>query len=146
MAIPSEVSFLCDGYHIDNLYRVCRLCFNRTSSRGVSKESVRQPLTQLVIYRALKYYQIDFMLELADTTKPKVLCSGCRSRLANLETGKLTTEKWEDDRTKIEILPSIEEQQCGTRRTMGCKMDNRYYVCQINVSHSYSIKYDNNKY
>ena len=43
------------------------------------------------------------MLELADTTKPKVLCSGCRTRLANLETGKLTTEKWEDDRTKIEI-------------------------------------------
>ena len=66
---------------------------------------------QLVIYRALKYYQIDFMLELADTTKPKVLCSGCRSRLANLEIGKLTTEKWEDDRTKIEILHSIEEQQ-----------------------------------
>ena len=134
MAIPSEVSFLCDSYHVDNLYRVCRLCFNRTSSRGVPKESVRQPLTQLVIYRELKYYQIDFMLELADTTKPKVLCSGCRSRLANLGTGKLPTEKWEDDRTKIEILPSIEEQQCGTRRTMGCKMDNRCYVCQINVS------------
>ena len=93
MAIPSEVSFLCDSYRIDNLYRVCRLCFNRTSSRGVPKESVRQPLTQLVIYRALKYYQIDFMLELADTTKPKVLRSGCRTRLANLETGKLTTEK-----------------------------------------------------
>ena len=92
MAIPSEVSFLCDNYHIDNLYRVRQLCFNRISSRGVSKESVRQPLTQLVIYRVLKYYQIDFMLELADTTKPKVLCSGCRSRLANLETGKLTTE------------------------------------------------------
>ena len=65
------------------------------------------------------------MLELADTTKSKVLCSGCRSRLANLETGKLTIEKWEDDRTN---LPSIEEQQCGTRRTMGCKMDNRCYV------------------
>ena len=86
------------------------------------------------VYRALEYYQIDFMLELADTTKPKVLCSGCQSRLANLETGKLITEKWVDDRTKIEISPIIEEQQCGTRRTMGCKMDNRCYVCQINVS------------
>ena len=134
MAMPNEVSFLCDGYHIDNLYRVCRLCFNRTSSRGIPKESVRQPLTQLAINRALKYYQIDFMQELADTTKPKVLCSGCRSRLANLETGKLTTEKWEDDHAKIAILPYIEEQQSSTRGTIRCKMENRCYVCQINAS------------
>ena len=58
------------------------------------------------------YYQIDFMLELADTTKPKVLCSCCRSRLANLETGRLTTEKWEKDRAKIEILQNGKPLQC----------------------------------
>ena len=67
--------------------------------------------THLVMNRALKYNQVDFMQELADTTRPKVPCSGCRSRLANVETGKLTTEKWEGDRAKIEIIPSIEEQQ-----------------------------------
>ena len=74
------------------------------------------------------------MLELADTTKPKVLCSGCRSRLASLETVKLTTEKWEDNRAKIQILLSIEQQQCSTRGTIRCKMENRCYVCQINAS------------
>ena len=57
----------------------------------------------IVIYRALKYYQIEFVLELADTTKPTVLCSGCRSCLAKLETGKLATEKWEDERTKLRL-------------------------------------------
>ena len=74
------------------------------------------------------------MQELADTTKPKVLCSGSRSRLANLERGKLTTEKWEDDHAKIAILPCIEEQQSSTRGTIRCKMENRCYVCQINAS------------
>ena len=56
MAIPSEVSLICDNYHIDFLYRVCRLCLNRPSSKPVPKESRRQPPTQLVIERALKHY------------------------------------------------------------------------------------------
>ena len=42
------------SYQNDNLHRVNRLCFNRTSSRGIPKESVYEPLTQLVIIRALK--------------------------------------------------------------------------------------------
>ena len=133
IVILNEVVFLCDCNQIDNLYRVCRLYFNRTSSREKPKASVRQPLTQLVINRELNY-QIGFMQELAGTNKPKVLCSGCRSPLAILETGKLTTEKWENDRTKIEILPSIEEQQCSTRGTISCKIENSCYVYQIIAS------------
>ena len=52
------------------------------------KESRKQPLTQLIIDRALKKYQIDFRFEISDLKKPKAPCSGCRTRLANHETGK----------------------------------------------------------
>ena len=34
----------------------------------------------------------------------------------------------------IDILPSIEETQCGTRRTKGYNIENRWYVREINVS------------
>ena len=79
------------------------------------------------------------MQEFVDTTKPKVLYSGFRSRLANLETGKLTTEKWGDDRAKIEILPSIEEQQPSTRRTIRYKIET---VAMFVISmHRHSIMY-----
>ena len=134
MDIPNEISDLFDNYHIDSLYRLCRFCFNRLSSQTIPKEAIRKPPTQLVVERALKFYQIHFKVEISDMTKPKVLCSGCRTRLANLETGKLTLEKFEKDRKNLEILPIIEDQQYGTRRITGCTSDNRCHVCQINGS------------
>ena len=97
MAIPNEISHLYDSYHIDSLYRVCLFCFNRISSKDLPKESIRKPLTQLVVERAEKYYQTNFKLELSEITMPKVLCCGCRTRFANLDTGKFAFEKFEND-------------------------------------------------
>ena len=68
MAISNEISHLYDNYHIDSLYRVCRFCFNRISSKDLQKESIRKPLTQLVVERAEKYFQINFKLELSEIT------------------------------------------------------------------------------
>ena len=62
---------------------LCKCCETRNTR---PKESRRQPPTQLVIDRALKQYQIDFRFEISDLKKPKVLCSGCRTRLAYIET------------------------------------------------------------
>ena len=142
MDIPNEISDLFDNYHIDSLYRLCRFCFNRLSSQTIPKEAIRKPPTQLVVERALKFYQIHFKVEISDMTKPKVICSGCRTRLANLETGKLTLEKFEKDRKNLEILPNIEDQQYSTRRITGCTSDNRCHVCQINGSclNNYMVK------
>ena len=134
MAIPNEISHFYDNYHIDSLYRVCRFCFNRIYSKDLPKESIRKPLTQLVVERAEKYFQINFKLELSEITMPKVLCCGCRTRLANLDTGKLALEKFENDRQALEILPIIGEQQYSTPSIVGCKEDCRCYVCQINGS------------
>ena len=99
-------------------------------------ECVRQSLPQLVIIRAIKYFQINFIPELADTTKLKVLCSGCRSRLANLETGKLTTERWKYDRAKTEIRPSFEDQQCSTRGTISCQWKTAAMFVRLIYPHS----------
>ena len=132
MSIPSEFSLIFDVYHIDNIYHVCRFCSNQLSSKAMPKESRRQLLTQLVIDRALKQYQIDFKFQISDLKKPKALCSGCRTRLANLETGKMTGEKWKNDCLDIEILPMIEDQY-HPRGTIGCRPENRCNVCQINA-------------
>ena len=125
---------LYDFHHIDNLYRVCCFCFNRIPSKVLPKESIRKPLTQLVVERAEKYYQLNFKLELSDMTMPKVLCCGCRTRLANLDTGKLALCKFENDRQTLEILPSIEDQQYSIRNKVGSKVHNCCHVCQINGS------------
>ena len=133
MSIPSEVSLIFDDYHIGSLYHVCRFRSNQQSSKAMPKESHRLPLTQLVIDRALKQYQIDFRFEISDLKKPKVLYSGCRTRLANLETGKMAGKKWNKDRPDIDSLPMIEDEYL-TRGTVGCSPEDRCHVCQINAS------------
>ena len=110
------------------------LCFNRISSKDLPKESIRKPLTQLVVERSEKYYQINFKLEFSEMTMPKVLCCSCRTRLANLDTGKLVLENFENDRQALEILPIIGDQQYSTRSIVRCKEDSRCHVCQINGS------------
>ena len=67
---------------------------------------------------------------------PKVLCYGCCTRLANLDTGKLALEKFENDRQALEILPIIGDLQYSTRSIVGCKEDSRCHVCKINGSFS----------
>ena len=71
MAILNDIANLYDNYHDDSLYCVCRFCFNRISSKVLPKESIRKPLTQLVVERAEKYYQINFKLELQKWQCPK---------------------------------------------------------------------------
>ena len=134
MAISTEVSSLYDNYHLDILYRVCRFCYNRLASKALPKESLRQPPSQLVSNRAHKYYQVDFASEVSDLLKPKVICSICRARLSNLETGKLTITKWEQDRSNVEFSRIIEESLCITRSTVGCNVEYRCHVCQIFAS------------
>ncbi|KAF4691089.1 hypothetical protein FOZ60_016192, partial [Perkinsus olseni] len=66
------VSATSDSYHLDRLYRVCRLCFFRVP---LAKNKARaNPPTSLVCTRALEYYQIDFNLEtrLSDFVTQKV--------------------------------------------------------------------------
>ena len=76
---------------------------------------------------------------------PKVLCCGCRTRLANLDTGKLALEKFENDRRALEILSIIGEQQYSTRSIVGYKEDSRCHVCQINGTclNNFIIKLNN---
>ena len=145
MAIPNEVSDLYDNYHLDNLYRVCRFCYKRLTSKALPRESLRQPPSQMICKRAQEYYQINFGSEIADLCKPKVLCSICRARLSNLETGKLTIKKWEKDRPNVEFLPTTVDNLCITRTTLGCNSENRCQVCQINASSlsNYIVKYKN---
>ena len=143
MAIPNEVSDSYDNYHLDNLYRVCRLCYKRLTSKALPRESLRQPPSQLISKRAQEYYQINFTSEIADLCKPKVLCSICRARLSNLETGKLTIEKWEKYRPNVEFLPRVVDNLCITRSTLGCNSENRCQICQINASSlsNFMVKY-----
>ena len=100
---------------------------------------------QLISKRAQEYYQINFTSEIADLCKPKVFCSICRARLSNLETGKLTIEKWEKDRPNVEFLPRVVDNLCITRSTLGCNSENRCQICQINASSlsNFMVKYTN---
>ena len=65
---------------------------------------------------------------------PKVLRYGCRTRLANLDVGKLALEKFENDRQALEILPIIGDQQYSTRSIVGSTEDCRCHFSQINGS------------
>ena len=91
------------NYHLDNLYRICRFCYNRLTSKTLPSESLRQPPSQLISKRAQKFYQKNFGSEIADLNKPQVICSTCWARLSNLETGKLSLKKWEKDRPNVEF-------------------------------------------
>ena len=104
---------------------------------------LRQPPSQLISKRAQEYYQINFTSEIADLCKP--LCSICRARLSNLETGKLTIEKWKKDRPNDEFLPRVVDNLCITRSTLGCNSENRCQICQINASSlsNFMVKYKN---
>ena len=71
MAIPNEVSDPYDNYHLDNLYKLCRLCYKRLTSKALHRESLWQPPSQLISKRAQEYYKINFTSEIADLCKPK---------------------------------------------------------------------------
>ena len=82
---------------------------------NLAQKSLRQPPSQLVSNRAHKYYQVNFASEVGGLQKTKVIYSIYRARLTNLEIGKLTIEKWEQDHTNVEFLPTIEESLCIIR-------------------------------
>ena len=120
MAITTEVSSLFDDYHLDDLYRVCMLCYGRIASKVLPKDFLRQPPSQLVPNRTQNCYLVDFALEVCNLLKLKEICSICQTRLSNLETGKLTITKGNYvDRTKVEFMRSIEESLCITRSIVG---------------------------
>ena len=121
MEIPNEISHLYDNYRIDSQYRVCRFCFNIIYSKDLPKESIRKYLTQLVVEETT--------VELTEITMLKILCCGCSTRLAILDTSKLALEKFENDRQALKILHIIGDQQYSTRSIVGCKEDNRCHVC-----------------
>ena len=120
MVILAEVSSIFDDYHLDDLYRVCRFCYNRIASKVLPKDSLLQPPSQFVSNRAHNYYQVDSASEVVNLLKPKDICSICQARLSNLEIGKLTITKWELDRSEVEFSRIIEESLCITRSTVGC--------------------------
>ena len=95
------------------------------------KKNLRLTPTNLVIERAYKFYNIDLRAEIVDLYKPKVFCSSCRSRLSDLESGKLRTEKWHSDRSNIESNPNVEMPYKITRKTIPCTHADRCHLCKI---------------
>ena len=87
LVIPDNLLTICDDYHVDSLYKVCRFCYTRLSSKDLPRKNSRLTTTNLVIERAYKFYNIDLRAEIVDLYKPKVFCSSCRSRLSDLESG-----------------------------------------------------------
>ena len=67
---------------------------------------------------------------MADPNEHKVICILCRGQLSNLDTGKLTLEKWEQDRPNVEFLLTIEENLCSTQSTLRCNSENLCNICK----------------
>ena len=64
LVIPDNFFPICDDYHVDSLYKVCRFCYTRLSSKDLPKKYLRLTTTNLVIERAYKFYNIDFRAEI----------------------------------------------------------------------------------
>ena len=134
LVIPDNLLRIWDDYHLDSLYKVCRFCYIRVSSKDKPKKHLRQPPTNLVIDRASKHYNIDFSAEIMDLNKPKVLCCSCRSRLTDLENGKLSNHKWTYDRANIESRLNIEMPFYITSNAYICSPTDRCHICKIYAS------------
>ena len=65
LVIPDNLLTICD-YHVDSLYKVCRFCYTRLSSKDLPKKNLRLTPTNLVIERAYKFYNIYLRAEIVD--------------------------------------------------------------------------------
>ena len=131
LLIPDNLLNIWDYYHVDSLYKVCRFCYIRLSPKDLPKKNLRQPPTNLVIDRAYKFYNIDLRAEIIDLFKPKVFCCSCRSRLSDLESGKLNIHKWLSDRSNIESNLNVEIPCNITRKAILCVPTDRCHLCKI---------------
>ncbi|KAF4678010.1 hypothetical protein FOL47_006959 [Perkinsus chesapeaki] len=96
LAIPPEVSAACDAHHVAKLYCVCRFCYGRIPpTAGKARTSPRGKTT---CERAVEFYDIDFISELANLRVPKVLCPSCQVRLSGLALGKLDVNEWREQK------------------------------------------------
>ena len=130
LVIPDNLLTICDDYHVDLLYKVCRFCYTRPSSKDLLKKNLGLTPTNLVIERAHKFYNINLRAEIVDLHKPKVYCSSCRSWLSDLESGKLRTEKWHSKRSNIESNPIVEMSNKITRKMIPCRLADRCHLCK----------------
>ncbi|KAF4741814.1 hypothetical protein FOZ63_033301 [Perkinsus olseni] len=129
MVIPPEVSATSDSYHLDRLYRVCRLCFFRVP---IAKNKARaNPPTSLVCTRALEYYQIDFNLEVTNLRLPKVLCPTCQTRLSDFVTQKVDYSTWIEQKRFLVDAMHTNEDHLSTRSSKFCSDQRRCLVCKI---------------
>ena len=72
LAIPDNLLHICDDYHVDSRYKVCRFCYIRLSSKDLPNKNLRLTPTNLVIDRAWECFNIDLRDEIMDLYKPKV--------------------------------------------------------------------------
>ena len=134
LLIPENLLNIWDDYHVDSLYKVCRFSYYiRLLPKDLPKKNLRQPLTNLVIDRAYKFYNIDLRAEIIDLFKPKVFCCSCtrRSRLSDLGSCKLNIHKWHSDRSNIEYNLNVEIPCNITRKAILCVPTDRCHIFKI---------------
>ncbi|EER18744.1 hypothetical protein Pmar_PMAR006364 [Perkinsus marinus ATCC 50983] len=134
MSIPEAVAATVDSNHLEKLYCVCRLCFNRLPVKD--RKSIGRAPTDLVCDRSKQYYQIDFKRELTNLTLPKVLCPTCTRRLADFASKKKDPAEWDEKTRHFVDALQRDHDSIKTRSTVLCSADNRCRICQIASSRS----------
>ncbi|KAF4745423.1 hypothetical protein FOZ62_029140, partial [Perkinsus olseni] len=129
LTIPDAVASTVDSYHLEKLYCVCRLCFNRLPTKN--RQSSGKAPSELVCTRAKSFYQIDFYRELTNLTLPKVLCSSCSRRLSDFATLKQDPKEWDENKRHFVDALLMDTDSVVTRRTTICPETNRCRVCLI---------------
>ncbi|KAF4652375.1 hypothetical protein FOL47_011130, partial [Perkinsus chesapeaki] len=132
LAIPPEVSAACDAHHVAKLYCVCRFCYGRIPpTAGKARTS---PPGKTTCERAVEFYDIDFISELANLRVPKVLCPSCQVRLSGLALGKLDVNEWREQKRFFVQAPVNTSDPLRTRSKDICSADDRCRVCTIACS------------
>ncbi|KAF4706687.1 hypothetical protein FOZ62_028902 [Perkinsus olseni] len=127
LEIPEEVANVAEPRHLKNLYRVCRLCYTRTSATG---GNTTPPPGEKNCGRAATFYGIDLKREVTNLALPKVLCAGCTRRLARFEKDPDSFESWkESGRFYVDALQL--DSDVVVTRTDPCSTEVPCRVCVI---------------
>ena len=84
--------------------------------------------------RSANHLRYWYNQELRNNIKEKKLIWVNQKFLVAFDGFDYLTKKRENSPRKMGFLPTIEENLCTTRTTLGCKSENRNKVCQINAS------------